>query len=181
MTTTTNRIDIYKFTNTKNLGGLANYIIKEKYNVVKIEWNRLRKEFPELNKWTFKVQTSLKVNSLGYCAYNEKCIYLHIRHLFYDCEEECIDTMKHETEHILAGYEENHGKEWKAKCKLTGARPDYCGQSDVQKPYILRCECGGFKRHYIRKSKNFIGAKYSGNKCTCDGILKMTDNINFVF
>lgn len=68
------------------------------------------------------------------------------------------DTILHEIAHIRAGFQAQHGPEWKRQCLIVGANPEARGDgADVEAKWIAECpSCAKqLKRH--RRGKGACG------------------------
>ncbi len=92
------------------------------------EARKLAKELRDhhnLDGWRVKFRTKM-VNGKSVIAttfFDDKEFHFSIPNFSLNSEEFCKDQILHEIAHVLAGWEAQHGDEWKKKCVEIGALP----------------------------------------------------------
>lgn len=60
------------------------------------------------------------ITTLGITNYTQNHIAINSFAICYLNEERCYNILLHEIAHVMAGYEANHGEQWKLACRLIG-------------------------------------------------------------
>src|SRR5690606_6583187 len=67
----------------------------------------------------------------GCCRFDSKLITVSRALPLVNDEAECRDPVRHEIAHAIAGREAGHGPAWKDACRLVGAKPVRCYDTDA--------------------------------------------------
>lgn len=126
------------------------------------EWAALKKQHG-LKAWELVFDNAKR--RMGVCRQRKKLIGISI-HFMEDpatTRQQVKNTLLHEIAHALVGNEHHHDAVWKAKAISIGCDGHRCGrweQTNIEKPFQLRCEKGCWSVARLRK------APLSG-KCRC--------------
>lgn len=94
------------------------------------------------NGWSFRWDDAKR--RFGSCSNGRRRITLSSDLTRRNDQAQVEDTIRHEIAHALAGAGHWHDDEWKRQCAVTGAKPERCYNSDVEKEEgDWRATCGG--------------------------------------
>lgn len=93
--------------------------------------------------------------ALGVCRYSDRRILLSGPLTDRNSVETMADVIRHEVAHALAGAQAKHGPQWRAACRVTGARPRSCADAasveTVPAPWRVVCRDHGDLGGYYRR------------------------------
>jgi predicted SprT family Zn-dependent metalloprotease len=130
------------------------------------------KEFG-LHEQGWRFQFDRARTRFGCCRFDARLITVSRALALANSEVECRDTVLHEIAHAIAGKEAGHGPAWKQACRLSGATPVRCYNSDaVKQPdpaYWAECphcdhRVGYFKKPVTIRACRHCCVKYSGGR-----------------
>jgi len=137
---------------------------------VRAEYDRLCGLYPELRQWPLRINSRLK-RALGRCACKKRwnvedrqyhripeTCRIELAPWLLDAEEQCLDTLRHEAAHALAGPENSHNYVWKAWAVKLGATPEATCDTEkagvkVPERKLYVAACPTCKKVYTRSGK----------------------------
>lgn len=120
----------------------------------------------ELREWRFQWSRTKRI--LGQCDYKNKLILISEHYAAVANVESIFQTCRHEVAHALAGIGAGHGRVWKEKCLLVGARPERCNKEsmpDMPCKYKGICPLCGHVYQAHRRLKNMSMRTCSMKRC----------------
>ena len=123
---------------------------------------KLMREFDLLPNWTFEFDNARR--RFGCCHRNRNYgiegggrITLSRELVLRNEQPQVEDVIRHEIAHALLPPKKGHGAEWKAMCKVTGANPERCYDSEevdtVEGDYVATCAGCGTKYNRFRRPR----------------------------
>jgi predicted SprT family Zn-dependent metalloprotease len=130
-----------------------------------------RMDLFKLDDWEF--DWDYAVQRFGCCYHERKKITISLSLLQINNIEVLKNTVNHEIAHALAGREACHGPAWKAKCLVTGAKPERCCQAGIiTGKYKGLCSICPFTCYKQKMPKHAGTWRHSG----CKGKISFTLN-----